>query len=61
MECFFVTWGMAGLRICLKTRQYIDSVSRMLPSDRLKVLPSLLLAPPPSLFFFLFQLSSDAE
>lgn len=41
--------------------QYMDSVSRMLPNDKLKVLPSLLVTPPPSLFFFLFQFNREAE
>lgn len=41
--------------------QYMASVSRMLPNDKLNVLPSLLGTPLPSLLFFLFQFNKDAE
>lgn len=41
--------------------QYMASESRMLPNDKLKVLPSLFVIPLPSLFFFLFQFSREAE
>lgn len=43
------------------TSQYMASVSRMLPNDKLKVLPSFFVATLPSLVFFLFQFNNEAE
>ena len=46
---------------CAALSQYMASASLMLPNDKLKVLPSLLVTPLPSLFFFLFQFNKEAE
>lgn len=58
-----VAVGSASLSVSSPVwTQYIASASLKLPKGKLKVLPSLFPGPPlPSLFFFLFQFSKEAE